>query len=135
MNEKAKTLMKEQKKGIKTGLEERFDLLVVEDELAEDEEEQLQQDKYNCFIIEYGEFQPSTNERTVSQTVYISYLSENQDDLDEQTIDIISLVSKVKKVSFVNSKNDRLQVKDTDRYIDRVVFTFKRVIPIECIQS
>ncbi|WJE54324.1 hypothetical protein QRE66_08840 [Bacillus cereus] len=133
MNDKAKTLMKEQKKGIKTELEERFELLVVEDELAEDEEELLQQEGYNCFTIEYAEIQPSSNERTVSQTVYITYLSENQDDLDEQTIDIISLVSKVKKVSFVISKKDRLQVKDTDRYIDRVVFTFRRMIPIECI--
>ncbi|HEK9101976.1 TPA: hypothetical protein SUB30_003375 [Bacillus pseudomycoides] len=127
--------MKEQKKGIKTGLEERFKLLVVEDELAEDEEEQLQQEGYNCFTIEYSEFQPSSNERTVSQTVYISYLSEKQDNLDEQILDIISLVSKVKKVSFVMAKSDRLQVKDTDRYIDRVVFTFRRMIPIECIQS
>ncbi|MBC6973048.1 hypothetical protein H9I32_11870 [Bacillus sp. Xin] len=125
--------MKEQKKGIKTGLETYFNLLVVEDELAEDEESLLQQDKYNCFIIEYGEFEPSTNDRSVSQNVYINYLSENQDNLDEQTIDIISLVSKVKMVSFTASRNDRLQVKDTDRYIDRVVFTFKRVIPIECI--
>ncbi|WP_235674884.1 hypothetical protein [Bacillus mycoides] len=133
MNEKAKKLMQEQRIGIKTKLEDYFKLLVVEDELAEDEEEQLQEVGYNCFTIEYGEFQPSSNERTISQNVYISYLSENQDDLDEQTIDIISLVSKEKKVSFVVSKNDRLQMKDTDRYIDRVVFTFRRMIPIECL--
>ncbi len=125
--------MQEQRIGIKTKLEDYFKLLVVEDELAEDEEEQLQEVGYNCFTIEYGEFQPSSNERTISQNVYISYLSENQDDLDEQTIDIISLVSKEKKVSFVVSKNDRLQMKDTDRYIDRVVFTFRRMIPIECL--
>ncbi|AJH61646.1 hypothetical protein bcere0016_5000 [Bacillus cereus 95/8201] len=135
MNEKAKKLMKEQRMGIKKGLEDHFKLLVVEDELAEDEEEQLQETGYNCFTIEYGEFQPSSNERTISQNIYVSYLSENQDDLDEQTIDIISLVSKVKKLSFVTSKNDRLQMKDTDRYIDRVFFTFRRMIPIECIST
>lgn len=133
MNEKSKKLMKEQRKGIKEALDNGFKLLVVEDELAEDEESQLTEEGYNCFILEYGEFQPSSNERTISQNIYISYLSENQDDLDEQVIDIISLISKVKMVSFVVTKSDRLQVKDTDRYIDRVVFTFKRVIPIECI--
>ncbi|WP_257147131.1 MULTISPECIES: hypothetical protein [Bacillus] len=133
MNEKSKKLMKEQRKGIKEALDNGFKLLVVEDELAEDEESQLTEEGYNCFILEYGEFQPSSNERTISQNIYISYLSENQDDLDEQVIDIISLISKVKMVSFVVTKSDRLQVKDTDRYIDRVAFTFKRVIPIECI--
>ncbi|MGE6552915.1 hypothetical protein ACQKFK_29425 [Bacillus mycoides] len=133
MNEKAKKLMQEQRSGIKKVLEDSFELLVVEDELAEDEESQLTEEGYNCFILEYGEFQPSSNERTISQNVYVSYLSENQANLDEQVIDILSLVSNVKKVSFVVTKSDRLQVKDTDRYIDRVVFTFKRVIPFECI--
>ncbi|MGG0731556.1 hypothetical protein [Bacillus paramycoides] len=133
MNEKSKKLMKEQRKGIKEALENGFKLLVVEDELAEDEESQLTEEGYNCFILEYGEFQSSSNERTLSQNIYISYLSESQDDLDEQVIDIISLISKVKMVSFVVTKSNRLQVKDTDRYIDRVVFTYKRVIPLECI--
>ncbi|WP_245003023.1 hypothetical protein [Bacillus nitratireducens] len=133
MNEKSKKLMKEQRKGIKKALEDGFRLLVVEDELAEDEESQLTEEGYNCFILEYGEFRASSNERTISQNIYVSYLSENQADLDEQVIDIISWVGKVKMVSFVVSKSDRLQVKDTDRYIDRVVFTLKRVIPLECI--
>ncbi|MEK4501935.1 hypothetical protein [Bacillus sp. FSL R12-0069] len=133
MNEKAKKLMKEQRKGIREALSNGFKLLVVEDELAEDEESQLTEEGYHCFILEYGEFQPSANARTLSQIIYVSYLSENQNDLDEQIIDIISWVSKVKMVSFVVSKSDRLQVKDTDRYIDRVVFTFQRVIPIACI--
>lgn len=125
--------MKEQRKGIKKVLDDGFKILVVEDELAKDEESQLTEEGYNCFILEYGEFQSSSNERTLSQNIYISYLSEKQADLDAQIIDIISLLSKVKMVSFAVAKSDRLQVKGTDRYIDRVVFTFKRVIPIECI--
>ncbi|MBJ8151305.1 hypothetical protein JDS70_13685 [Bacillus cereus] len=125
--------MKEQRLGIKTKLDDHFKLLVVEDELAEDEEEEMAEEGYNCFLIEYGEFQPSSNERTISQNVYITYLSEKQDDLEEQIIDIISLISGVKRLLFVSSKSDRFQMKDTDRYIDRVVFTFKRVIPLECI--
>lgn len=125
--------MKEQRLGIKTKLDDYFKLLVVEDELAEDEEEEMAEEGYNCFLIEYGEFQPSSNERTISQNVYITYLSEKQDDLEEQIIDIISLISGVKRLLFVSSKSDRFQMKDTDRYIDRAVFTFKRVIPFECI--
>ncbi|MCI4056927.1 hypothetical protein MMK25_13705 [Bacillus cereus] len=133
MNEKPKKLMKEQRLGIKTKLDDYFKLLVIEDELAEDEEEEMAEEGYNCFLIEYGEFQPSSNERTISQNVYITYLSEKQDDLEEQIIDIISLISGVKRLLFVSSKSDRFQMKDTDRYIDRAVFTFKRVIPFECI--
>lgn len=133
MNEKSKKLMKEQRLGIKAKLDDYFKFLVVEDELAEDEEEEMAEEGYNCFLIEYGEFQPSSNERTISQNVYITYLSEKQDDLEEQIIDIISLISGVKRLLFVSSKSDRFQMKDTDRYIDRAVFTFKRVIPIECI--
>jgi hypothetical protein len=125
--------MKEQRLGIKAKLDDYFKFLVVEDELAEDEEEEMAEEGYNCFLIEYGEFQPSSNERTISQNVYITYLSEKQDDLEEQIIDIISLISGVKRLLFVSSKSDRFQMKDTDRYIDRAVFTFKRVIPIECI--
>ncbi|MCT4573747.1 hypothetical protein N3930_42865, partial [Bacillus thuringiensis] len=110
MNEKSKKLMKEQRSGIKKAIEDGFKLLVVEDELAEDEESQLTEEGYNCFILEYGEFQPSSNERSISQSIYISYLSENQLNLDEQVIDIISWIGKVKMVSFVGTKSDRLQL-------------------------
>ncbi|WP_229130738.1 hypothetical protein [Bacillus pacificus] len=127
--------MKEQKLKIMTGLEDHFELLVVEDELAEDEEAMIEEDGYNCFTIEYSEFKSSTNERSISQNIYINYFSENRDDLDEQTLDIISIVSAVKGVSFDSSNKERLQMKDTDRYIDRIVLKFKRVIPIECIRN
>jgi hypothetical protein len=62
----------------------------------------------------------------------VYYYSENRDDVDEQTIDIISSVSSIKGINFVNTVKERLQEKDTDRYVDRVTLVFRRVIPIGC---
>ena len=75
--------------------------------------------------MEYGEFKPSSNERTISQSIYVSYLSENQSNLDEQVIDIISWVGKVKMVSFVVSKSASPSSERYDRFIDRVVLRLR----------
>lgn len=133
MNERTKRLMSEQKSTIFNNLKTQFNLEVFEDEIAEDEEEKLlKSDTYNCFIITTGNFSPTESGRTVSQDIVIEYYSENRDDVDERTIDVISIVSAVKGVSFRNTRKQRLQVKDTDRYIDLVILTFRRMMPIEC---
>ncbi|WP_225434115.1 hypothetical protein [Peribacillus tepidiphilus] len=130
MNEKTKNLMNEQITGIVNNLQNTFGLPVFEDEIAEDEEASLE--VYNCFVFETSEFKPTNDIRKLSQNINVYYYSENQDNVDEQTIDIITVINAVKGVSFLGSSKERLQVKDTDRFIDRVVLTFKRVIPIEC---
>lgn len=132
MNEKSKRLMKKQKSEIYNGLSNTFLLPVYEDEIAEDEDERLIQEGYNCFILETGEFQPTNDFTKLSQNIRVYYYSENSDDVDEQTLDIISTCIKAKAVSFTGSIKERLQMKDTDRYIDRVVIAFRRVIPVEC---
>jgi hypothetical protein len=130
MNEKTKKFMREQIDALVNGLKNQFGLPVFEDEIAEDEEETLSE--YNCFVFETGEFRTTNDIRKVTQDIYVYYYSENRDDVDEQTIDIISVVSSIKGMSFVNSIKERLQEKDTDRYVDRVTLVFRRVIPIEC---
>jgi hypothetical protein len=130
MNEKTKNYMREQIDELVNGLKDQFGLPVFEDEIAEDEEETLSE--YNCFVFETGEFRTTNDIRKVIQDIYVYYYSENRDDVDEQTIDIISVVSSIKGVNFVNTIKERLQEKDTDRYVDRVTLVFRRVIPIEC---
>lgn len=130
MNEKTKRFMREQIDALVTGLKSHFGLPVYEDEIAEDEEETLS--GYNCFVFETGEFRTTGNIKNVNQDIYVYYYSENRDDVDEQTIDIISIVSSIKGMNFVNTVKERLQEKDTDRYVDRVTLVFRRVIPIEC---
>ncbi|KZR58454.1 hypothetical protein A3781_17345 [Bacillus badius] len=126
--------MKKQKSGVYDILGSHFSLPVYEDEIAEDEEEQLLNfNTYNFFILEMGDFRPSGKPSTsILQEIMIDYYSENRDDVDEVTIDVISLVSSIKGVKFTGTQKQRLQVKDLDRYIDRVTFLFRRVIPIEC---
>jgi hypothetical protein len=130
VNEKTKKYMREQIDALVNGLKNHFNLPVFEDEVAEDEEEQLS--SYNCFVFETGEFRKTNDIKKVIQNIRVYYYSEDQDNVDEQTIDIISIVSSIKGITFTSSVKERLQEKDTDRFIDRVTLTFERVIPIEC---
>lgn len=124
--------MNKQKDVIYTGLTATFNLPVFEDEIAEDEDEQLTREGYNCFILETGEFQPTDDKFKLSQNIRVYYYSENRNDIDEQTIDIISVCVGSPAVDFVRTSKERLQMKDTDRFIDRVTLNFRRVIPIVC---
>lgn len=132
MNEKTKKLMRKQKSNIYNGLVKTFELPVYEDEIAEDEDERLLQEGYDCFILETGEFQPTNDFKKIAQNIRVYYYSENRDDVDEQTVDIISTCIKAPGINFTGTNKERLQMKDTDRYIDRVILQFRRVIPIEC---
>jgi hypothetical protein len=125
--------MSEQISGISSKLKAQFSLPVFEDEVAEDEDEKLlESNAYNCFVFETGDIQRTDDNRKLSQEIIVCYYSENRDDVDEKTIDVIALVSSIKAVSFSRSIKERLRVKETDRYIDRVNIVFKRMIPIEC---
>jgi hypothetical protein len=132
VNERSKRLMGEQKNGIFENLKS-FELPVFEDEVAEDEDERLlDSNAYNCLVFETSDFKKTNDIKIITQDIYVSYYSENRDDVDEQTIDIISLIDSVKGISFSRSVRERLRVKETDRYIDRVTIMFIRKIPIEC---
>lgn len=131
MNEKAKKLMNKQILDLVESLTTTFQLPVFEDEVAEDEEKSLQKEGYNCFVYETGNFTPDENISKVSQSLTVYYYSENKDDVDEKTLDIITVINKINAVSFVTTEKQRLQKKETDQYVDRIVLTFKRVIPFE----
>lgn len=124
--------MKEQREEIFNRLN-NFGLSVYEDEIAEDEEQELiNSDKYNFFTLEFSDIRSTGNLKQLSQIIIVDYYSENRNDVDEMVIDIITLLKKVKGLNFDTTRKDRLQMKDTERYIDRVSIIFKRMIPIEC---
>lgn|SRR5690625_1998489 len=124
--------MKEQREEIFNRLN-NFGLSVYEDEIAEDEEQELiNSDKYNFFTLEFSDIRSTGNLKQLSQIIIVDYYSENRNDVDEMVIDIITLLKKVKGINFDTTRKDRLQMKDTERYIDRVSIIFKRMIPIEC---
>lgn len=133
MNERTKRYINEQREEIFSSLKNNFNLNVYEDEIAEDEEKELiNSDSYNFFTLEFSDIRSTNNIKQLFQMFIVEYYSENRDDVDEKVIDVITLLKKIKGVTFDTTRKDRLQMKDTERYIDRVSIIFKRMIPIEC---
>lgn len=109
---------------------EQFNIPIFEDEIAEDEEEQLYQNGYNCFVFETLGMSNNRDLKSITQQVVIYYYSENRDDLDEQTADIILALKNVTGFTFERTTKQRLQKKDTDQFVDRIIFTYNRKLPI-----
>lgn len=127
MNEKSKVKMGEQVDLINNNLSTYFQLPIFQDEVAEDELPK----EFNYFLIVYGDMEPSGN-KAVNQEINVIYVTENNDQVDEDTIDIISLVQKVSNVTFVRTIKQRGQKKETDEFVDQVTVVFDRKIPYEC---
>lgn len=128
---KTQALMAEQVQGIYDGLTETFNLPVFEDEIAEDEEKKMA-DGYHCFVYETSNMKNSNDRKSLTQSVHVYYYSENLDDIDVRTIDIIRSLAGVKGLIFERTTKQRLQKKDTDRFIDRVILIYSRRIIVGC---
>jgi hypothetical protein len=128
MNEKQKTYMKEQKELVITNLTANFNLPIFEDEISEDEITQTS----NYFLVVYGDMHSTNSERQMYQEVYVVYVSENNPDVEETTVDIVSTIVKVKGFTFNRTVKERLQKDDTDAYVDQVTIIFKRKLLYEC---
>lgn len=111
-----------------------FDLPVFEDELGEDEEENIRNDEngYHFFTFETGDITRNEGNKSVSQEVIVYYYSENRDDLDERTVDILSSLSTIPLMVFEETQKQRLRRKDTDSYVDRIIFLYSRKIVLGC---
>lgn len=127
---KTKSKMQEQIEALLTALN-TFNIPVFEDDLAEDEEAEFKKKKYNFFIYETGDMVKSDDKKSINQDVIVYYYSENQDDLDEKTVDIISALSDVKMLTLERTQKQRLRRKDKDSYVDRIVFIYTRRIVIQ----
>jgi len=125
VNEKAKAYLQKQNKNLVDALTNNFSVEVYQDEMAEDEEPAI----YHFFIYELGDIQASTANKglTLSQDVFVHYISENRNDLDDITLDVITSLSK-EKLTFVKTAKGRHQKGNTDAYVDRVSFSFRRMI-------
>lgn len=126
---KIKDYMQKQIDGICDALN-AFNIPLFEDEIAEDEEEKLFKDEYHCFVYETLDIENSNDLKSIMQTVAIYYYSENRDDLDERSVDIILALKDVPGLSLSRTTKQRLQKKDTDQFVDRVVFEYTRKIVV-----
>ncbi|MFE3576899.1 hypothetical protein [Lysinibacillus sp. NPDC059133] len=111
-----------------------FEIPVFEDDLAEDEETQFKKKNYHFFVYETGDMNKNDDQKTISQDVVIYYYSENRDDIDERTVDIITKLSHIPRMSLNRTQKQRLKRKDTDNYVDRVVFLYQRRIVTGCVE-
>lgn len=128
MNEKQKAYIQKQNTLLYDRLLEYFHLPIFQDDVAEDE----YPTDYNYFLVIYGDIESTDSTGQLSQEIYVTYISENNENVDEQTLDIISIVSNVTGVRFDRSTKQRLQKKDTDEYLDQVTCVFRRKMTYEC---
>lgn len=129
LNEKSKQMIELQNKQLLDDLKATFSLPVFQDNVAEDE----RPDTLNLFLINYGNLVGGQERGSMYQEIYVTYLAENSDTVETDSLDIISTVEGIKgKINFVNTEKDQVKKQDTDEYIDRVTFIFRRVIKYVC---
>lgn len=131
MNERAKQLIRDQNLDILKVLGNHFGLPVFQDNINDDEVP----DDHNYFLIVYGDIGRSEEQKNsgkhLSQDIYVVYLSEKNDQIDEACLDIVSLIEGVKAITFENTTKERIQKADTSEFVDRVTLIFKRMIKYE----
>jgi hypothetical protein len=124
MNERSKVLMKETSQVLYDKIKLHFNLPTFEDDIAEDE---LPVD-FNYFLIVYGDMKRTESQRIFLQDVFVVYLSENNDHVNEDTLDIISIGESIKTIACEGTLKERIKKNDSDQYIDRVTINFVRKI-------
>jgi hypothetical protein len=127
-NSKYKGKLNEQLLSIKKALEEHFGIKLFQDSVGEDE---LPKD-FNYFILETGEIElVSEPKYSLGQNIYLTFYSENREDLTGDALDIISLIQ-TNIVRFQRMDPNHLKLENQDRYIDQLVFTFRRLLKSDC---
>lgn len=133
MNEQEKKRLTNQTISIKKKLEEHFKLKVVQDFLSKDEKDELG-DSYNYFIIEEDGFDAPMSENgkySVSQNVYVTFYSEGRESLTGDQLDVLTLLHS-SSFKFNGTEVNHLKLDNQDRFIDQVIFSFKRIIRSGC---
>lgn len=82
---------------------------------------------YNFFY--YREEDLEGNERLLTQTLNVYYVSLNQEDLMEP--EIIKALKSI-KLHFVRAAYDRLQIENTNSFVDVVTFVVTRKLKVDC---
>lgn len=126
MNDRMKEHLVTQNKLIIEKLSGYFGLSVYQDDVAEDEAT----NKFHFFIFETGEMASTESDQYVTQDVYVHFVSEKRDDLDECTLDIISILKSI-KFTFVRTIKERYQKGETDSFVDRISIQVRRRIKVD----
>ncbi|MYL50255.1 hypothetical protein GLV98_12225 [Halobacillus litoralis] len=119
--------MIKQENKLAADLEGSFDLPVFVDEASEDE---LPADN-NYFLIVYGDLFQTNTEGNLSQEVYVVFISEDNPQIESQSIDIVTLGVRVSGFVFSRSIKERIQKGETDDFFNRVTFIFRRLLKHE----
>lgn len=133
LNEAEKKRLSSQIVEVKKKLEDYFGMIVVQDFLSKDEKKELG-DKYEYFIIEEDGFATPTDEKgkySVSQDVYVTFYSEGRESLTGDQLDVLSLLHSP-TFKFNGTEVNHLKLDNQDRFIDQVIFSFKRIIRSGC---
>lgn len=108
-----------------------FNLPVFEDEVAEDEQEKFKKDGHHFFVYSTGDMVVKNDGKSIVQDIAVFYYSENLDNLDERIVDIIQAIPNNNLFRLERTSKQRLQRKDTDGYVDRVVIMYNRIIVMQ----
>jgi hypothetical protein len=130
MNEKQKAYMKKQKTRVYEDLTTTFSLPVFEDEIAKDE----LPDPLNSLLVVYGDLKSTVitdSKSQLYQEVFVVFVSENNTEVEETTLDIITVVNRVPGFTFERTVKERLQKGETETFIDQVTLIFRRKLSYE----
>ena len=84
-------------------------------------------EKLNLFIVLFGDWNTiDDGKRQLQQDVFITYLSENADDVDEMVLKVVNELQSISLIKFVSSQTDYVQKSGTEEYVDRVIMRFSR---------
>lgn len=128
MNEKSKQRMMMQQVKILEYIDENFNFPVFQDEISESEIPS----NFNYLVIMYGNIRKGNEKGNLLQEIFVVWVSENGEEVEETSVDIISTVEKVPGINFKRTLKQRLQKDDVDEYVDQVTFIFERLIKYEC---
>lgn len=111
------------------------DTPVFEKRVTENEERKLRKGKKirDFFIYRTGDMRATENsERTLSQDVIITYVSEMEPDLDIRALKIIGALDNRSTYSFQSARKTSARKGDTDGVVDVIEFTFTRMLKHGC---
>ncbi|MGV2927213.1 hypothetical protein RW115_01335 [Macrococcus capreoli] len=102
---------------------ETFNLPIFQNTVNADERPEV----LNLFIVLYGDWSTiDDGKRQLQQDIFVTYLSENRDDVDEMVIKVANELQKISLIKFVSSQTDYVQKSGTEEYVDRVILRFSR---------
>lgn len=128
MNEKQKEYMKKQSNRLVSDLEKEFGLTVYVDEKSDDEITNAT----DHFLIVHGDMRAVESKNQLYQDVFVVYVSRYNPSVEETTLDVITIGSRVNGFNFKRTMKERVQLGETNDFLDQVTIMFRRKLSYEC---